>query len=328
MPSQFFGLVALMLVEYGFMLAIFRYYKCIFYRCSESQPGVVSPCPLHFVQQSQCRLRFESTYESFTGPLRYTLFLTRSLSLIYILGVSVIVNDVTMSDDTGWLYFTNWNTKLIAFYFLLGFISSVTGLLSPSALDLERDESSTSTQNDEQNYYLSFYVRIFTIIFEVAGGTSILVTVVAFCILDPSLSFWNVSLHLVTLVTLLVELSLNKIFVRYDHYPYNLSWATIYLIFIWIVVFSGLKDWPYFFLKTDSPRCYLLYSGLILADLLFYTIWYCCSEIKLFVFNRINITMREKNPDSKNLEAIATSVEYSPILIDETAIELWFIFHV
>ena len=320
MPSQFFGLVALMLVEYGSMLLIFRYYKCLFYSCSESQQGVISP--LDFVQQSPCPLRFESTHESFTGPLRYTLFVTRFLSLIYILGVSVIVNDVTMPDDRGWLYFTNWNTKLIAFYFLLAFISSVTGLLSPSNVDLARSASSTSAQNGEQNCYLSIYVRTFTILFEVAGGTSILVTVVAFGILDHSLSFWNVSLHLVTLITLLVELSLNKIFVRYDHYPFNLSWATIYLVFIWILVYSGQQDWPYFFLKTDSPNCYLFYSGLILADLLFYTIWYSFSELKLFMLNRINTTMREKNLDNSNLEARAISLEYSPILIDDATIEL------
>ena len=95
--------------------------------------------------------------------------------------------------------------------------------------------------------------------------------------------------------------------------------------FYLILVFSGQQDWPYFFLKTDSPNCYLFYSGLILADLLFYTIWYSCSELKLFILNRINTTMREKNLDNSNLGARANSLEYSPILIDDATIDLWFI---
>jgi hypothetical protein len=56
--------------------------------------------------------------------------------------------------------------------------------------------------------------------------------------------------HLVTLITLLVEMSLNKLAVRFDHFPFNIMWAYIYLIFIWLIVYMGIVDWPYFFLQT------------------------------------------------------------------------------
>jgi hypothetical protein len=76
------------------------------------------------------------------------------------------------------------------------------------------------------------------------------IQVITFTVLNPSFEFWNVSVHFVTLMTLLVEMSLNKLIVRFDHYPFNIMWAYIYLIFVWVIVYMGVVDWPYFFLHT------------------------------------------------------------------------------
>lgn len=320
MPLQFFGLATLLLVEYTSILAIFRYYEYLSCNCCQTQGSVHVPITSDTVQKYQFLLRFENTYESFTVPLQYLLFVTRSLSLIYILGISVIANDISVVDDRSWVYFTNWNTKMIAFYFLLAFISSITGLLSPSATDETNNTSSTNFRNNGYTKYLSLYMRIFLVVFEVAGGTSILVTVVAFGILDPSFTFWNVSIHFVTLLTLLIELSLNKVFVRFDHYPFNISWAIIYLIFIWILVYFNLQSWPYFFLKVNSNICYVYYTGLFLADFLFYTIWYSFSELKFFILNSIDSTIIQKSQLNNILHTNTNSIEYRAILIDDVTL--------
>jgi hypothetical protein len=112
-------------------------------------------------------------------------------------------------------------------------------------------------------------------------GTACLVTVINFSALNPEFSFWNVSQHFITLMTLILELFLNNMYVRADHYPFNISWAFLYLIFIWpLVVMSRISFWPYFFLKTDTYSCFFYYTGLVVADFLFYYLFYAISWLK------------------------------------------------
>jgi hypothetical protein len=84
----------------------------------------------------------------------------------------------------------------------------------------------------------------------------------------------------VTMVSLVLELGLNSMFVRLDHYIFNITWALLYLIFVWIIVSCDLVEWPYFFLDTSSPYRNYAYLGLLVADFTFYLIWYGLSEMK------------------------------------------------
>ena len=234
---------------------------------------------------------FMCTYESYLPPLNYLLFITRLLSLGYILGIAVIAEDL-LTQSGGLLYFTNWNTRLISLYFFLASISSVVGLIatcrSGSSSRINNTDSSDervgmSTKKRDvirEHHESVLSAQILRGLFEVCGGTSLLITVVAFGLLDPEFEFWNVSSHFVTLVTLLVELGLNSMFVRLDHYIYNITWALLYLIFVWTAISLGLETWPYYFLDTSSPSRIYAYSGLLLANFIFYFIWYGLSEIK------------------------------------------------
>ena len=173
---------------------------------------------------------YENTYESHSQFFQYILFLTRVLSLGYVLGISVIANDILMKDNRSWFYFTNWNTKFIALYFFVAVISSISGVLEPHVHNQNQYGQNNPNNNNNNNnsnrgiYQENKFDQIFSnltdlpiiknkkkilakmipIFFEVAGGSSILVTVIAFGILDPTFEFWNVSTHLVTVMTMIV----------------------------------------------------------------------------------------------------------------------------
>ena len=234
---------------------------------------------------------FKCTYESYSPPLNFFLFITRLLSLGYILGISVIAEDF-LTKSGGLLYFTNWNTRLISLYFFLASVCSIFGLIATLRLEVPARSNNTDFSDERvgismrkhnvvpEQHESNFSAQVLRGLFEVCGGTSLLITVVAFGLLDPEFEFWNVSSHFVTLVTLLVELCLNAMFVRLDHYIFNITWALLYLIFVWIAVFLDLESWPYYFLDTSSPSRNYAYSGLLLANFIFYFFWYGLSEVK------------------------------------------------
>ena len=242
-------------------------------------------------QDFASKVTSKCTYESHCPPLNYLLFTTRCLSLGYILGISVIAEDI-LTKSGGLLYFTNWNTRLISLYFFLASICSVVGLIATLRSEVPvRSNDTDFTVGREgmsimkrdvtpEQHESTLSAVILRGLFEVCGGTSLLITVVAFGLLDPEFEFWNVSSHFVTMVSLVLELGLNSMFVRLDHYIFNITWALFYLIFVWIIVSCDLVEWPYFFLDTSSPYRNYAYSGLLVANFSFYLIWYGLSEMK------------------------------------------------
>jgi hypothetical protein len=124
----------------------------------------------------------------------------------------------------------------------------------------------------------------------IIAGSACLVTVVAFTTLNPDFEFWNVTLHFITLLTLLIELFLNNMRVRADHYPFNISWLILYAIFIWpVVAMHRIEKWPYFFLKTDTYLCFFFFNGLIIINILFYYIFYSLSWMKFYLRNMVEL---------------------------------------
>ena len=215
----------------------------------------------------------------------YVLLITRFLSFGYILGVGVIAGYIK-SNGYVWFYFTFWNLELLSVFYLLAISCSILGIWTrdsdmirlPRKYDVEEAVVSSvkSISWSADVVRLGFATQVF---FEVCGGTAIFITVIDFVFLNRSFTFWNVTQHLVPSVSLLLEMSLNKIPVRLDHFTYNISWTMLYLIFIWpLVVLGNLKSWPYYFLAADTPSCYAWYTGLMVAIVVFYLIFYGLSS--------------------------------------------------
>jgi hypothetical protein len=59
------------------------------------------------------------------------------------------------------------------------------------------------------------------------------------------------------------------------------------LIFVWpLVVTRRINFWPYPFLALDTPSCYLLYTLLIIGNIVSYFFFYGLSTLKHYLRNK------------------------------------------
>lgn len=271
------GLILLVLLEYVVLLIIFGCGSCFSRWCCSCCCGKT---------KSVRSLRFEDLFESHSPAMEYVLLTTRILSFAYILGAGVIASYIK---DNGyiWFYFTFWNLELLSVFYLLATVCSIIGIWSrqrkTTRLPRKYDVEEAIISSDEVTTWSADVVRLglaTQVFFEVCGGTAIFITVINFIFLNPSFSFWNVTHHFITTLSLLLEMSLNNISVRLDHFTFNLSWSMLYLIFIWpLVVLGNIDSWPYFFLAVDTTSCYGWYTGFVIADVIFYLIFYGLSSL-------------------------------------------------
>ena len=290
------GLIPVILVEYFLIVALFSYYRYCSYRCKKvdvipqeinvedvpvSDQEMGFPSPAVHDKPDPLAFRFENTFESFTPRLRYLLFITRFVSFYYICGVSVAANYV-LQGGRQWFYFTLWNVELLSIYYMLATCASIIGFVySKTNRFLRPDRPVGETEPVVWSSHAIRFGHMIHVLFQVCGGTAILVTLVNFTVLNPNMVFWNVSAHLIPILTILVEFFLNNMFVHFQHLPYNLTWAFLYLIFIWpVVVLGNISFWPYPFLALDTYVCYFWYTGLVIVDVLCYSIFYGISCLK------------------------------------------------
>jgi hypothetical protein len=159
--------ISLITLEFIIIVGLF-YYKYVYKVCTLDQ------------NDNQRMNIFENTYRSFSPSLTYILFITRTLSLGYILGISVIANDII--DHGGWYFFTNWNTNLISIYFISSLSCSICGLIYDDPTNMyQTAKNDTNTINQADNILwspkISFCSQLLLGLFSICGGTAILVTV-------------------------------------------------------------------------------------------------------------------------------------------------------
>jgi hypothetical protein len=320
------GLIPLIVFEYCFVLLICRCSRfCCCEICreddipyeAENDNGYTAEIDMgnpNTPMSRKTHLKFEDTYESFHPWFKYILFFTRFLSFYYICGVSVVANYIIVGGHQ-WFTFSMWNAELLAIYFGCAVVSSVYGIvygedhsIPSTIIDVEGGSRERRTRVLWSTPVINFG-RTVQILFEVCGGTAVYMTVIAFSFLNQNFIFWNVSMNFITIMVILLELFLNNLYVRADHFPFNLSWGFLYLIFIWPVVFFGrLKAWPYHFLELDTKYCYLYYSLLVIADIVFYFIFYAMSKVKFYIRKSL-YQMNDRTRASKNLDAYNTNID-------------------
>ena len=295
----FKSIIPVMVFEYLIVVFIFLYYRKCCCKCCKSvvqnEMDITSYDEVTgtLSDPSQVTLKFhrqfEDTYESYSPPIKYVLFMTRLLSLGYVCGISVSANYATNGRNQ-WYYFAMWNAELISIYFFLGVGCSILGFIygnnsvSNACVVKMTNESSTRIVWSSE---INRFAHLIHILLEVCGGNSLIIMAVAFVVLDQKFEFWNISMNFVPALTMLVELFLNNIYVRFDHFPLNLTWPALYLIFLWPAVYYGdFEQFPYFFLQTDTRYCFPYYTALLLLNFLFFYIWYGFSELKFSLRTR------------------------------------------
>lgn len=244
-------------------------------------------------------LPFENTYQSI-NPYggRLLLFCTRLASFGYICGLSGLWNFIR-NDWDNLFYFTHWNVIMISVFYGCALACSVIGFIYNEDFRAGKTSGGSwvtveatriSNQQREEAYWSVYAQRLgfcMQILFEVAGGTALFVTVVAFTFLNPSFEFWNVSDHFVTSMTFLAEMAQNSMIVRWHHVLLNMLWALLYLIYIWPAVASGdVTNWPYSFLSVSSAGCFGWYFMLFFGNAIFYSIFYFFSRFKYEIIYR------------------------------------------
>jgi hypothetical protein len=281
------GIIPVMIVEV--IVLVYVVWKlasnnCMCKKSAEDTGGILLPEE----QVNAQNISFQNTYSCSVGvntskarAAAIGLCIYRAVCFCYFFGVGVLWNLIRHG---GWQYFTNWNLMLISVFYFSAFLCSVIGLRyghDDFSVNNNRDLHVNEVEWSRHVRRLGYLVHV---LFEVCGGTALLVTTVDFTLLNPQFEFWNASEHFATMLSFLIELCLNCLPIRMDHFGYNALWASIYLVFIWSVVGSGARHhWPYSFLDVSSAACFVWYTGLLIADLFFYGIWAVLHRLKVYL---------------------------------------------
>ncbi len=203
------------------------------------------------------------------------LLVVRLIFFGYFLSIDLIINIERNTISKYVKYFTNWNCILITVHYSLALFSSIVGLFNTIRGNNERWSSII-----EMLGYIQY------LIFHFGGATALLVTVVAFSILDPTIYFWNLSVHLFTTISYIIELSLNSFYIQLKYAYLMIGWTVLYMVVLWPLVVNDIYNWPYEFLRVDKPTCFMWYTGLFIGCFIFYFIWYGFARLKFILVSK------------------------------------------
>ena len=199
------------------------------------------------------------------------LCLTRFIFFIWFAVFNTVYRMFFIS-PRGWNYYTNWNIYLIGFYYTFALICAVL---------VVKKESFHWTPLVKAR--ADVIAKIASILYTVAGSAAIMISVLNFILLNPSFTFWNVTLHLSTSVSLFVDMSLNDMTVNAQDVIFSIVWPYCYLIFIWPIVKEGVRGgWPYFFVETEKASAFFWYFFLFFLSIVFFALFYglhCGKEV-------------------------------------------------
>lgn len=260
--------------------------------------NLVEGLPFEFVYQPQSFLA--SITQNPTAQIAL-LLCWRVISMFYFWVLFVLIFALDDDGRPQWYYYTNWNVALIAIYYTLAVAASIIGL--------KWGANSEGTRERQQR--LNNFGYVLQILFEVATSTAIFITFVNFSILSRSVHYFNFSQHLITSVSLLVEMCLNSMVVRGEHWVLTLSWMNFYIAWTWIIVGPGLvKRWPYFFLNTSSPYVYLWTVILVGAQLLFYVLFVGLFKLKeRYICRHVNDVPPHQTFSNLHVDSIVTGCD-------------------
>ena len=221
-------------------------------------------------------LSFESSYASYPGWFwTAVLCVYRGLCFCFFVAIPCIYQYV-LEKGHNWIYFTFWNIDIISMYYLFAFSASVVGLRFRPVVSPEMSHHWTRAE-----LFLGTLVQFF---FTVAGPTALFVTVFSYTFLGATFDFSNISYHLVNTLTLLLDMLLNSMIIRWEHVTIMVSWAFLYLVYTWGMVSTGVSPtWPYGALYTDKSSSVVWYTLLFVFLLVSYFIWYLLSRLKIWL---------------------------------------------
>lgn len=239
---------------------------------------------------------FSSSFFHLVTPAK--LFLFRFF--MFALWTYVMVDSQQyISDGLPWQAFTQWNYFMVGVYFFLA--------LSCSALFLFSDKFKSFPL---PLIYISFLTRCTHRIFELEFAGALFVSLLTWIVLLPGSYSWDLEdslinrssyfMHAVNAVMMLLEMGLNKLFLRRSGAGMFVGWSLLYGFFHQFFMLKrdltpGEKPCPvYPFLAVSSPTLIPFLFVLTVAALLCYTLTYQLSRLKLKVAKSMKISSTEK----------------------------------
>jgi hypothetical protein len=219
------------------------------------------------------------------------LLVTRFMSFLFFVVIGMGFNWARPETHGHWQYFTNWNLGLIAGYYTLALSATTFYVLHEFVFDKPPNTgssvtSSSSSTCSNRSGVLRGAGTFLSVYFSIASVTALFVTTVNFVLLDPTPSFFNMTAHLFTSLSFLVDMSLNCIEVKLNEFVFNMSWILLWFAFIWPIVLLGVKpEWPYDFMDSSTPAVLLYFQVLFL---LYFLIFYCWQAIGTAKLNRFS----------------------------------------
>ncbi|XP_067942892.1 protein rolling stone-like [Watersipora subatra] len=192
--------------------------------------------------------------------------------------------------ERSFIYYTNWSYTVLILYFLLASIVSCIHLPGEikrcqgrrAKVQVEMVENGKVECNDgaeakekeaQDVKAISWYMKIQWILYNVSLSTSILVTLIYWGVLfaivapDTKITFFNVSVHVINCVFMLIEQYIAGIPSRIAHVYHCVVYAFLYVIFSVIMHFAeGLVIYP-IVLDWSNPG---LTTGVVCGLCLFY----------------------------------------------------------
>ena len=248
------------------------------------------------------RITTTATYARRQRQGHYLLAIWRTISFLYFFGVSFLWGYINFQGNDA-IYFTIWNIDIITLYYACMMGITWIGL----AFEYDRQEFEEKVGNQDTAKFWSENMQNFAamvqILYSFVGNTALFITLVAWSTLDQRFYLWNISFHLITSITFVVDMFLNRITIRSEYLVFSITWVLMYIFFIWIMVTQGACDWPYFFLHTDTLAVFLWYPGLFLLDVFFYYVWKYVNESKIklamFVWKKPGVSL-SRHSDEKH----------------------------
>ena len=231
-------------------------------------------------------VQLSDTFSSYGAKTTVLLLFWRLAALGYFVVVGCVINE-EVHHTWGYQFFTTWNLWLICVFNFFAVISSTIGFLAYTS-----DSSSGSGSDGGMPMtgpWAGRLAQLVFVLYEITASAAFLVSVVAFTLLDPppkTWAFWNMTIHVFNLCSMLVETALNRMEVVQVHCIFLILWCCAYIVYIWVMVVSGyVTDWPYTFLETEKWQCFLWYPALVGAGLLFYYLFQKLSAWKMHLHN-------------------------------------------
>ena len=191
-----------------------------------------------------------------------------------------------------WNYYTDWNIYLIGFYYTFALISTLLLIKKENFLLSARE-----------TIYAENISLVAGVLYTTAGSAALMITVLNFLLLNPDPTFWNLTLHLSTTLSLLLDMCLNDMTVNLQDLIFSVVWPFLYVSFIWPIVKEGVRgDWPYFFVETETLSCFFWYIFLFFISVVFFGIFYFSHRGKdkvVAIFHRNKVGAHEPLPENE-----------------------------